>query len=677
MMLLSTTLVVLFGMVVAVGHLVQARVSLQNSVDLAAMVGASYQARYLNHVALVNYRLRQNYKAMLYDLYVTSSRFNQGLVTAATGPRSGPFDRIGKSTQGIVYGICRQAFGYDPTRMGSRFIPASTRASDSTTDMCQNAVGKGKTIRPIEPYFGPIISPGLVAIAQAIVGLRGEQEKLCREAAAVNQGYYVYALDLFKQQQRFQMEQMLQLLGAFKEEFGDDVAAFDAGTTGAVHSAMYQTLVGNLIGALRPENGSGLVVEWLNPRETRSFYSSGGSDIITDVMAGTPNQDFARYFEAARVGLDVEFIDFSWSGKGCRASVLNTATTGRSQVMARAAAAGLLGTYQQPAFMGIGRSRISPNASDPEGRAVKVPFGVVLRVTVPSPKLLFWPQGLTPSLSAIGAAKPFGSRIGPPVQQVSGELGGVPSFPSESVTGGEVTMSFYPGDVSTGDARSGLGHRLILDALYRALGPAKRNGVNVVQPRSINTTECSVSYSSSGYPFLCYALAPTLYEALFFNSYPYPETRSYNYPQVGGLVSFPKEVGIAVSPRNPPIYSPERSDEYTPASHFTTALGEGFNTLFGMSPERPVFFADRKVLRSSWNPAVDPTSDDSFQSDWNVRAHDPEFPGRMGYQIKLTSVFQLCREIEKGGGVSLGRLAAFCPGAASGGAPQAGRDILH
>lgn len=66
-----SVLFLLIAMVINISFLVTAKINLQNSVDLAAYAGAAQQARYLTEIGRWNYEMRRNYKAMTYD-YVIS-----------------------------------------------------------------------------------------------------------------------------------------------------------------------------------------------------------------------------------------------------------------------------------------------------------------------------------------------------------------------------------------------------------------------------------------------------------------------------------------------------------------------------------------------------------------------------------------------------------------------------
>jgi hypothetical protein len=68
------TLIILFAFVMNVGILISEKINLQNAADAGAYAGASMQARVLNKIAFLNYRLRQEWKEFSYHHWVTFQR---------------------------------------------------------------------------------------------------------------------------------------------------------------------------------------------------------------------------------------------------------------------------------------------------------------------------------------------------------------------------------------------------------------------------------------------------------------------------------------------------------------------------------------------------------------------------------------------------------------------------
>ncbi|MBS1985538.1 MAG: Tad domain-containing protein [Bdellovibrionales bacterium] len=622
MAMLSTTLIVLFGMVVSIGHLVQAKINLQNAVDLAAMTGASWQARYLNHMALVNYRMRQNYKFTLYDLYVTQSRFNMGFRQEVAGRYSSgmdPFSRIPKSRW--VFGICQQMEGYMPQAA----IGETGEGTAQGTDMCQNVDDSKNYIPPIVP--SPVVgtNPFLIAANNAIKALSERAKNVCRGSSGQNDAYFAYIMSSLESRQRFQMQQMEKVLEGFSQAFaanGDDVT----GAGGEATSSIYHTFYTNLISA----NG-GAQIRYINPVETRSVNANFTS-LFNEMFASRvrPTQEFTKYFEVLESFFRIYVTNIGIDGAGgCQFSVAQkTYPSGSSSQ---------LGT-----FLGITRSR---SLSDPT--RPRTPFNIVLRAEV-KPRLLFWPESLTPTLVAVSAAKPFGSRIGPPKDQsdyeVSGgaslKLGGQNSYPLAN-------MAFYPGDIDVNDGNySGVGHRKILGFLYNAL-PNPRKGVNFDRPSVVNPPNQNCLGGDPS--FVCLALSPTLYEGLFWSVFPFPASQSSGAPGRDVIFNlFPSDVSLTTA--NDLYAMPDRMGTGSAGSlndlwhHTSDKLGD--NRIFQANDGSPLFFSNRKTSLSSWTPS--PTE---------------EAPGRFGYQIKLASLAEICDDISTGGGVPLSdALSGYCGG---------------
>ncbi len=68
--ILMLTLMFLLAFAVNIGMLVHAKINLQNAADLAAYAGASTQARQLNAISFLNYEMRRQYKKLLFRNYV-------------------------------------------------------------------------------------------------------------------------------------------------------------------------------------------------------------------------------------------------------------------------------------------------------------------------------------------------------------------------------------------------------------------------------------------------------------------------------------------------------------------------------------------------------------------------------------------------------------------------------
>ncbi len=627
MAMMSTTLVILFGFVVGIGHLIQARVNLQNAVDLAAMSGASWQARFLNHIALVNYRLRQNYKFVLYDLYVTQSRFNPNWGAIVRNGGATDFNSRIPTSQKGVFGICQQSFNYEPVAA----IGETGTGVDSKTDMCKNV--DAAAIPPIN-VTPPImlINPGLAAAFGALQKLDSEMKRICSDSAGQNEAYFNFIMKNLDSRQDFQMGQFVELLNKFHGAFSNN-ASGDLDSSRTADATMLSTFQNNLIGA----NSSGVELIYLNPPKTRS---------IDKIVANTQLAGLDDYFEFMMAGFIIPVVDFQNAG-GCR--VVVTPRTSPLGIIDPKSRSGI--------NLGISRAR-----SGGIGSPIKVPFHIALQASV-TPNILFWPRSLTPKLVAISAAKPFGSRIAPSVGQSNIEVLGV-----ENLASGErslANMSLFPGDLPSGGLMSGIGHVALLQSLYRAisggtLGPvmtdtSNGDGLNRGRPSiSNNNVDLCQDSSAAGPPFLCFALSPTVYESLFWSTFVsrrYAENRS-----VQAMLPFEFFDDLNKN-GNPDFYWMKDRESPFIYSNVKSAIDAWHTTVIFKSDlkqgGKPYAFADETSILSAWTPSFDPENQSGK-------------PDRVGYQIKMISLQQVCQEMRAGGVVNpSGRLSAYCNGSSA------------
>jgi hypothetical protein len=667
MALLSTTLIIMFGMVVSIGHLIQAKMNLQNAVDLAAMSGASWQARYLNHLALINYRMRQNYKFILYDLYVTQSRFNQGLKDQLNNI-SGSFDRVPDlraGSQQLVFGICQQAFGYDPASQ----VGEPGRAIAADTDMCQRVRGtgrRGETIPPIVPSPIPNLNPAVIAANLAIAELSRQASEVCNNSGGQNQWYFRYIMKHLEDRQRFQMEQLVELTDLFKQAFNIQNPDLERNSRHSADATIFRTFEENLISA----NRSGAVqLQWLNPPESRTIAVPQSREEMLNAITAANDlpSDMNAYFERMLVRFQIPFVEFKSSGglggvgASCEITVKLDNFGGTSQ-------SGAVLPEGPGILLGLTRKRFEQSPYN-----VQRPLMVALRATV-KPRLLFWPQGLTPTLVAVGGAKPFGSRLAPPSFLSNLEVFGLPTW-GESRASALANMSFYPGDYY--DPQSGrmpgMGHKRVIDALLDLM-PNSRGGYRLERPSLERPGRSSNSSCRDSTSFLCMALFPTFYEGFFWNTFPFPDEyadpalRPF-FPSDHSNITRELSAQRANTARNlyfmPDRMRTEISGQQLLLWHqtalFNPQAASSFRDL--VSNNRPVFFASSQSALSSWSPDIRPSSLSPGSSPLTTTVTGAaDLRGRMGYQIKLVSMEQVCAELKSAQLPLQGSLSGYCEG---------------
>lgn len=649
MALLSTTLVILFGMVVGMGHLIQAKMNLQNAADLAAMSGASLQARYMNQLSLVNYRLRQNYKFQLYDFYVTASRFNRGLRQSVAVQGGNILERLDRNE--TSFGICQQSFGFNPN-FSDGVTSSSGSPTASDTDFCRNVWGSGtygQRIPPIIPSPVPNLNPILIAANLAVMNLSNRLRSLCSSNSGTNRQYFEIMTRALDKRQHHQVIQMIKIIAQFDQAFGTG-DELDVNRPG--DQTMLRTLQDNFISA---NKGANMKVRWLNPNQTRAFRVGDTNQLETRIFDhGSAGGSFSDYFERQRVRFTFPYVDF---GNNCAVRVLPASSN-----------------YET--IIGLARTRVGGTG------AVVVPISTAIEVTI-TPNLLFWPRGLTPTLVAVGGAKAFGSRIGPPLELTNLEISGFSTLPGLALMG---NMSFYPGDYTDSTAlhgpMSGIGHKTILRHLLNSLfqpGNGNNSGINRRRPSASATGwdppgDCSGS--GGRLPFLCMALAPTLYEGLFYNAYQFPTSRIASplikaaFPGLSPGDYFPS---VAKSPDY--NLADRQTGDLTPqeaaAWHATTYIG---GTPDFRISGNPVFFADTISSMSSWSPDYksDLSNLDPSKGESRPGSRGQTNPAsRQGYSIKLVRLQEICDSMDEGQKIRpSGPLKDYCT-------PQGLQQVFH
>jgi hypothetical protein len=83
--MMMMTFLLFFTFVVNTGMLVHAKINLQNAADLAAYAGAATQARELNTISYLNYEMRRQYKKFLFRYYVMGNVAQKTFPLTASG----------------------------------------------------------------------------------------------------------------------------------------------------------------------------------------------------------------------------------------------------------------------------------------------------------------------------------------------------------------------------------------------------------------------------------------------------------------------------------------------------------------------------------------------------------------------------------------------------------------
>ncbi|MCB0418136.1 MAG: pilus assembly protein [Bdellovibrionaceae bacterium] len=259
--LVFTFMFILFMFVVDFGHLINNKINLQLAADAAAYAGAAQQARILNRIAMVNYRLRQNLKEFAMRANVTHLRHNRNFPRGAGVPH-------GRNATELF--ICQQAHGY-------RALSGLTYARD--TNLCRNASPSVGGLPPI--VIPPVIAtfdPFAIAIQAQIGRIQQAANQECRAAANDNRILAQYLVNAYTRRSAFFDRQIAGL-----EDFMNQVNGITDGE-GADHpvvAAAYQSALRNLtrsntrgfrLEILQPDGGQFLTLNRRTIRGTLFFF---------------------------------------------------------------------------------------------------------------------------------------------------------------------------------------------------------------------------------------------------------------------------------------------------------------------------------------------------------------------------------------------------------------------
>jgi hypothetical protein len=461
-MMMITTVIIMFGMTVSVGHLVQSKINLQNSIDLSAMTAASSQARHMNMVSVANYRIRALYKLFLLDAYVTQSRFSTNFQERIA--RSVSEDPVSDPLTTLI--VCEIKEGFHPTIEGEQ-------GGSESGDPCQHA-GKNFKVNPLTFSLFPGIDAPYIALNAYLIQIVQKFKDSCGIWRGSNEAWVKnFAIKRAQNNTEEAYAEFLKVLNDFKLDLGGN----NPQLTGPGGIAAKNTFSSNLLGSTKDSTDENSIL-FLNHFNERSLIES----------------DFDKITK--NVGL--AYIESKWND-GCDIVP--------NDYGARGTAA--------PFTTGASKKEISPGSAS-GGKIVQV----ALLAQIQKSQILFWPQEIKPTLVAIAAAKPFGSRVGPPKKYLDLEAS------AQSRTGyGNVTL--FPGDDATDITTGGMGRKNFLGYAYRNGLPAPGSGVNELRPKAQEDQEAQEDQGN----LIQIAFSPTIFDGLFYSIFDSSnEDSNFYYP---------------------------------------------------------------------------------------------------------------------------------------------------
>lgn len=385
----------LFAFVVNVGMLVHAKISLQNAADLAAYAGAATQARHLTQISHINYQMRQAYKRFVYKLYVIGNLSQKCFPRDAGTPDSRCQTASASEEAAFNWtnpaNTITDADGKSLTGKPFPTMPAVCIALTRDSNPCQ--LGTGVPLVQAPKCFGPL-DPTCSALSSAAAAIQDIQKMSCTSNSAVNLqvlAHWLYATNI-----NLELTANDKLRGLIE----DDVGLI---TEEVIHEARIRTLEGYInesakknltVASLGDFEGGeqakhertimALKTAWHNLNEA----VFGRDSFTMNELTAHPAQ--MLLLERMRIQINVPYVLMKGDATGPKAACQLIL----EDLMARP----IVGVYVNP---------IS-----------HVFYGVRLKAKA---KVLFNPfpfgrpdDGI--EMTAYAAAKPFGSRIGPVIE---------------------------------------------------------------------------------------------------------------------------------------------------------------------------------------------------------------------------------------------------------------------
>jgi hypothetical protein len=412
------TFFLFLAFVLNTGMLVNAKINLQNAADLAAYAGAATQARQLNDIGYLNYEMRRAFKKFLYRYYVVG---NSTIPTfprnGGTGPArfavnnlAGPQIDLGVPSTCVTFlpndNFCSlAALPSIPTVGGGinnldAIMGALSNQLNKLEDIRkEGCIGIGQMNQMLMFYWLWNTDPSLKAVADALQANASNANYAARLQVlqSLSQGLGLMPREIF-------LRKRIDTLTAyvnFKPQKSVDIKAVNAlksGTDWAMHERTIQAFLSayHTLGTNTYESGD-IHMDELLP-ETNS-----GANLLA-------LQNITTTF-------DVFATDFAVGGaNACNTFTANAAApeSGARQNCSQC----LVPFPQSKRFSGF--DPIVGVAKDP-----KVLTYYAIRLTAKA-HILFSPYGDL-EMSAYSAAQPFGSRIGPPLEEAKFSSPGSPT----------------------------------------------------------------------------------------------------------------------------------------------------------------------------------------------------------------------------------------------------------
>lgn len=208
-------LFVFFAMVINIGMVVHDKINLQNSVDLAAYYGAQRQAEILNHIAHVNFQMRQVYKLFVWRFRVL------GQISLKTETGNTLLHPI--FTGGGADTEFNNPNGSEVSCIASTFWDKFAELeSGQQSNLCMRVNTAIPNIPALSGGFG--IAPGYTSLQNFVDQIRQDFNKICKQAGVLNFTYAAMILAAYRADNAVRKKMILDLatkLNAGESDFQD------------------------------------------------------------------------------------------------------------------------------------------------------------------------------------------------------------------------------------------------------------------------------------------------------------------------------------------------------------------------------------------------------------------------------------------------------------------------
>lgn len=386
--MMMLTFILFFAFVINTGMLVNAKINLQNAADLGAYAGAAVQARQLNSIAYLNYEMRRQYKKFLFRYYVIGNMAQDTFPRAPSGGR-----------------VTRRR--WSPNKIDDYNVPAVCLIFNERDNFCHLAVQPGIKIPPRS-----VLDPINNALTQQLKRIENVRQKNCLAIGASND----LALKLWLWNTDPNLEGLLKTVSADQAGFIKIIQGLSRGLGLIPKEILLNRRIKTLTRYVNFAPRTGVTLEDAEGLRTNPALDT--SEAERTIQA----------FKSAYLTLGNHTFDDpdQITMDELMPKEILKLDTKRIQFDTYAIAFTLRGGVTPPTSVEETNEENCVVTVTPEIVNDLVPLGVAkdpkiltyyaIRLTAKA-KILFSPFGDV-TLKAYSAAKPFGSRIGPPLDQV-------------------------------------------------------------------------------------------------------------------------------------------------------------------------------------------------------------------------------------------------------------------